>query len=567
MKPNMTGVSSGKRRLGEVMDQDIASHRQPLSPHPQGVVESRFFSTSTSCKKLSPRRASGGPIASSSRKPEDNKENICIVVCSDDEPELLSDLSRKAEFSPTQDLDFDFDEVNHAVEQEDGYMSPLSSYSGETQELSSPAARVFTPLKKKKRKSPQHRNTSGSDAQEIEEDVCGRAGKGWQEEDEFDVESIPSPISTVKKRQRHSLSSYVGKGTRQLPSSRTPSRSLSMGNILVADTPARRISRCEVDDVDTIPDVFGVRVLVDKKNLRRLTYTGPDLQSCLGVDGDDGRSDEEGHRSLEKVSGVRSALGITSTNVRQALCSGSISPVLSPSPPTPEDGAALPVTIVTHPAGRASDGGVKGKARLIIDVDTLEVEMMEMETEMEAAQEEVEVQMEDPEEEAVKIQAQNEKSVAQGWRMKWALGQLSRDSSSSSLSSQTSIKPKSKRDDGRKKRQSMPMMSTVKLRRNETNVTPLGRHSLANVGTNKPLQRPNAGSGNTWQQQLKKRSSLVFIDDQDTPSANTKSKITTAAGLKIPKPKFLPEDDIGYSSSEDIIEISEEAWKGLGRFR
>lgn len=68
----------------------------------------------------------------------------------------------------------------------------------------------------------------------------------------------------------------------------------------------------------------------------------------------------------------------------------------------------------------------------------------------------------------------------------------------------------------------MPMMPTAKLRRNETNVAPLGRHSLANAGTKKPLQRLNVDSGNTRQQQLKKRSSLVFITDQDTPSADTR---------------------------------------------
>lgn len=629
LEPSLTGTSSGKRRLGEIMDQDLARGKQRLSQRPQGTIQSKFFSTSTPGKGSTPRQNSEQPLAGPSRIPEDNKENICIIIDDDDDEEkVLSNISCKANISPTQDLDSDFGDPQDGVEQEDGYMSPFSTYSQETQELSSPIARIFTPLKKKKRRSSTQGSGPDCDGDDHPQERATRRRGQVVSEDEFDVDPISSPISTIKKRRR----SYSPRTTSNplydnLPL-RTPTRSFSTGNILVADTPAREQPGKEAEDpdiLDTYNDVFGPQKDTPMKSS---VYHGPDLQSCLGMDDRETGSDEgvvvesgRGGGSVGlrdgvgiavsamadsgklKTGGVRGGSGsISGLGQGSGLKSGSVSP-LSPLPQTPADGASASAIVITGTDTGNGDfadmgGAIGRRENIMIDVDALEMEVMEKEAEMEVVQAEaVETEMEDPGETSARVQAETVKTVAQGWRMKWALGQLKRNDSSSSSSTTPVVKPKPGKARGDKeRRRSAPMtLSTNKLRRNETNVTPLGQHSLAHTGTNRPLQRlqqqplawsvplkvkPKLKDLDTpvstdkfkkgAPQQLKKRSSLVFFAEDDTPVPAGKGGIAATTRKEMPKPKFREEEveDAGrFSDVEEIVEVSEQAWTRLNQFR
>ncbi|KXN86523.1 Exodeoxyribonuclease 1 [Leucoagaricus sp. SymC.cos] len=552
-----TGLSSGKRRLGDVLDQDLAQRKQ-------SAIQSKFFHAPSSRQSSLPRRFSEGPVAGPSRIPEHNKENICITIDDDDDDddaEILSSLSLKANVSPTQDLDFDFDKPEDGVEQEDGYMSPLSTYSPEIQELSSPTIHVFTPLKKKKRKS------SGRNAEEDQvDDVSVRERRdGEHQDDDFDVEPISSPVATIKKRRRQSCSPRVGStalcnGLHP----QTPTRPSSTGNILVAATPLREPEGHE-ETTKPQTDVFGGDSFLNLIVCKSTSYNGPDLQSDLGADNGSSGSDAESVLVNGPVSGPAK--------------SGSASP-LSPSPQTPSDSVNTNATV----ANISTNGEPREALGIPVDVDAFEMNM-DVETD-------VEVEFDDPEENAMKLQSERVKKVASSWRMKWALNQLKRDDSSSSTSSSASsstaeksallMKSKGKEEPKRRK-QSAPMtLSTNRLRRSETNVTPLGKHSLARQGMQKGhwlqqgLVRPTTPNSNSRvstvgngsagkndvqgvrQQPLVKRSSLVFFTDSGDDTAGPPNKA---------KSKDVNED-VGCSEAEaDEIEISEETWTRLNKFR
>lgn len=540
-RPVLTGTSSGKRSLVDIMDQDLANRNQRHTKQSLSVVQSRFFSTST------PALSSPG-----------NKENMRGRI-DDDEVEILSDISLKANVSPTQDLDFDFPE--DAVQQEDGYLSPLSSYSPQIDDVSSPHVRIFTPLKKKKRKN----SPRGSGSQAFEGAQSG-------DEDDIDADSVSSPISTNKKKRRGSYSpTAIKRASYDSLHLRTPTRSFSTGNILVADTPAREHQNLRV----------GNSFLGGASNN---IYRGPDLRSCLGW-GDEEEIATESSKSRSKTGELASASG-GEADLGLGLISGSVSPQ-SPLPQTPADGTAISATIIT------AVGGASGKWKAREERDVIDVDALDMEAEFDT-----EFEIEDPEDRAAKIQDETVKSVARGWRMKWAMTQVEEDDSSSSSASMTSkaVEFKTKKRQREKKwRQSAPMGPlTNKLRRNEINVTPLGKHSLAHIGTNRSLQQRtlpwsappkrgpslrdldasasesrNGKGGGVRRQQLEQSSSLVFLTQNDTPVPSSKGKTTTTEGVGL-KSKFrnnsgLGAEDVGGSS--DIEEISEETWLSLNRFR
>lgn len=607
-KPNLTaltGTSSGKRRLGEVMELDLASRKQRL----QDATQSKFFSTATPRRVSTPRRFSEGLAAGPSRIREGNKENIGVAVDDDSEADILSSLSNKANISPTQDLDLDFDEPINGVEQEDGYMSPLSTYSRETQELSSPGIVMFTPLKKKRRKnSPNDRSWDGELEDKRGDSEPDKSGGGLQDDD-FDADPISSPISSIKKRRRRSCSPlpggramYIGRRLR------TPSRSLSTGNVLVAATPPQERDNHQDNTSHRLSDLNEYPFLYPTEH--KHTYNGPDLQSCLGVGDSEAGPDEDNLQSNTGLAIVQSlpalvakarGRGPNSSNPRSGSGqesgsepkSGSTSP-LSPSPQTPRDEANL---------NTAFTGGitaVERKEGITIDVDALEVGTIEMEAEVEMVQTEMELD-DDPEENAIKLQAESAKHVARGWRMKWALGQLKREdsSSSSSAAEQQILKSNKRSQEQKKRRQSVPMaLCTNRLRRDETNVTPLGKHSLARTGTNRPFSnlhqqqsalsappkskpdtRPSGLSSSTKKSEgidprqqplVRKSSSLVFFDEgKKTPTPAGIDKSLLKDWNKSPKPKFQREDeeDVVDGFSDEIVEISPKAWTALNKFR
>jgi hypothetical protein len=545
-KPALTGACSGKRSLGEIMDQDIANRQQRSNRKSSSAVQSRFFSVP------SPAVHSPG-----------NKENIRSNF-DEDEVEILSDLSLKANVSPTQDVDFDF--PGNAVQQEDGYLSPLASYS-QIDELSSPDVRIFTPLKKKKRKGSP-RGGDGVASELADDRGCS------EEDDDFDADPLSSPISTIKKKRRGSYSpTAINHKSYNDVGSRAPSRSFSTGNVLVVDTPARERRNIRVDNSNTF-----------LRGGSNNAYQGPDLRSCLSL-GDEEEIAVELVKSRLNTGELTSESG-GEAGLRLGLQLGSVSPQ-SPLPRTPADGAAISATAAPEVTGGSGAWKLSEK-RIVIDVDALNVE----------ADVDADVEIDDPEDEAARIQTKAIKSVARAWRMKWAMVQVEEDDSSSSSASIKSrvVKSNTKKSQGEKKRrQSAPMGSvTSKLRRNETNVTPLGRHSLAHTGTNRSMQeqtlswsvplkaRPtfrdsdvdvdasegkNDTGGNVRRRQLEKSSSLVFFAQNDTSVSSTKGKTTITERRKASFRDGISLDAEDTVGSSDIEEISEETWLSLNRFR
>ena len=566
----MAGVSSGKRRLGEILDLDLAKRRQ----RSQRTSQSKFFSTSSAgAGAQKSGHLSERPAAGPSQLPELNKENVNIATDEDEDDDILATLSLKANVSPNQDIDFDLDEPMDGVIQEDGYMSPLSTHLPEAQEISSPGAVIFTPLKKKKRKSSLN---TGIDAR-------GRSG-GPQDQD-FDADPISSPISIVKKRRRQSCSPGAGR-VPYIPL-KAPTQSLSVGNDLIPAIP----SFGSQDKIDSTGDIFNSGSSLPTIEHKTL-YNGPDLQSHLGIDGSETESDEE---ASELPTSSRSKLGLVERRGKMKVTFQSYPPLmpgvstrdLSGSKSKPgadrEFGSDLKLDFISQMPQANQKTAFTGDAleprEAGINVD----DGMEMGLD------------EDPEETVMKMKEERVKKVARGWRMRWALGQLKREDSSSSSSSATeqeALRSREKRGDGcKERRQSAPMaLSTNRLRRDETNVTPLGKHSLAKTGTNLPfsdLRRQQFASSLPPKSQIKsrlsgssssmketsnaesrqhplvrKRSSLIFFDvssERDTPTfTHRDAKLKFWGGN---------DRDIADEFSDEIVEISPRAWKALDRFR
>lgn len=544
----MAGASSGKRRLGEVLDLDLANRRQCS----QRAFQSKFFSTSSTGAQK-PDRLSERPVADPSQLLEPNKENINIAIDEDEDEDededILTTLSLKANVSPTQDIDLDLDEPVDGVIQEDGYMSPQSIYLPETQFVSSPSLVVSTPLRKKKRKSSLSTHSKEDNARG---GINTRGRSGKLRDDDFDADPISSPISAIRKRRRQSCSSGIG-GI-GIPHTgeplKAPIESLSIGND---------------------PEVH------------KAVYNGPDLQSHLGVDVSETESDEE---ESELPTNSKFEMGLVERQSKMKVAIQRFPPLmpgvndrdLSASKSKPdadrESGSGSKLDFISRmlPLPQANQKtAFTGEPReTSINVDT------EMETGLD----------DDAEEVAMKMKEERVKKVAQGWRMRWALGQLKREHSSSSSSSATkqeaSRSSKKRGNEYKERRRSVPMaLSTNRLRRNETNVTPLGKHSLAKTGNNRPfsyLRQQQLASSLPSESKIKsrfsglsppvcnteprqhlsrKRSSLIFFD------ANNEKTMTAH---KDPKTKSRGENDRDDTDrfSDEIVEISPKAWRALG---
>jgi len=491
------------------------------------------------------------PIADPCQLLEPNKENISIVIDEDEDEDTLTTLSLKANVSPTQDIDLDLGEPIDGVIQEDGYMSPQSIYLPETQFVSSPGLIVFTPLKKKKRKSSLSPHSRGKeDNARGGIDTRGRSGE--PRDDDFDADPISSPISAVRKRRRQSCSSEIGRiGTPHTGQPlRAPIESLSIGND---------------------PEVH------------KAVYNGPDLQSHLGVDVSETESDEE---ESELPTNSRFEMGPVERQSKMKAAIQSFPPLmpgandrdLSASKSKPdadrESGSGSKLDFISWmlplPQANQKTAFTDESREVGTNVDA------EMETGLD----------DDAEEVAMKMKEERVKKVAQGWRMRWALGQLKREHSSSSSSSATeqeASRSSKKRSNGcKERRRSVPMaLSTNRLRRNETNVTPLGKHSLAKTGTNQPFSylrqqqltlslpseskiksrfsglSPPVSNAEPRQHLSRKHSSLIFFD------ANSE---TATTARRDPKTKFWGENDRDDTDrfSDEIVEISPKAWRALG---
>ncbi|KAJ6487742.1 exodeoxyribonuclease 1 [Mycena sanguinolenta] len=154
VKPKMVvGKSSGKRSLAEEMDRDIEAKRKKPQDTPT-ATQSRFFATRVTA-------ASTSRVVDISRvEPalEDSKENIPLVTRDEDddlpEANLDADLdwdSLSLVALPEREPQIvDFEEPDDAVEQEDGYISPTPSQSGEAGDLSSPLRPDVTPPPRKR---------------------------------------------------------------------------------------------------------------------------------------------------------------------------------------------------------------------------------------------------------------------------------------------------------------------------------------------------------------------------------------------------------------------------------
>ncbi|KAG5646334.1 hypothetical protein DXG03_003657 [Asterophora parasitica] len=137
VKKGSAGKASGKRTLAEVMDGDIAVKKQKQ--------RSKFFDPPPSQHAL-PTNAVTGPSQERA-----NKENTYIVEDEDEDVEPYFNLSVEAQGEVDLEIGMDLADQStyDTVEQEDGYLSPTSSCSGEMQDLSSPARPDKTPARKR----------------------------------------------------------------------------------------------------------------------------------------------------------------------------------------------------------------------------------------------------------------------------------------------------------------------------------------------------------------------------------------------------------------------------------
>ncbi|KAG6841048.1 hypothetical protein C0991_002356 [Blastosporella zonata] len=144
-KKSAAGKDSGKRTLAEVMDRDIAEKRRQ---------KSKFFDApvSQNLPKSEPHNAIAGPS-----RERDNKENVYHVVSEDDEdgqPGSNDSIEARGDLDEEMEMDLDDPMLYVTIAQENGYMSPTSSCSGEMQDLSSPlrpernSSAQFTPRSK-----------------------------------------------------------------------------------------------------------------------------------------------------------------------------------------------------------------------------------------------------------------------------------------------------------------------------------------------------------------------------------------------------------------------------------
>ncbi|KAJ7665983.1 hypothetical protein DFH06DRAFT_264105 [Mycena polygramma] len=141
----VVGKASGKRSLAAEMDRDIAAKRKKYE---DTATQSRFFPAP---------QASTSRVGSDTRLNE-SKENVPLVDEDDDlmETDLDADLewdSLSLVALPERDGGtqmMDVEEPEDNVEQEDGYISPTPSRSGEAEDFSSPLRPGVTPPPRKR---------------------------------------------------------------------------------------------------------------------------------------------------------------------------------------------------------------------------------------------------------------------------------------------------------------------------------------------------------------------------------------------------------------------------------
>ncbi|KAJ7256843.1 hypothetical protein B0H12DRAFT_1232746 [Mycena haematopus] len=209
VKPTMiVGKASGKRSLAAEMDHDIAAKRKKHQDMPP-TTQSRFFAVrdttaSTSCVV---------DISRTVLPLEDSKENISPVNPDEDDDLLETDLDADLEWDslslvalPDREPPMmDLENPNDGVEQEDGYISPTPSQSGDTGDLSSPLQPDVTPPPRKRAKIEQ---TAIPDT-------------------EFELDAVSSPPEEARKHPVCLPALLLCR-----PRSRSPA-----GAILVADSP------------------------------------------------------------------------------------------------------------------------------------------------------------------------------------------------------------------------------------------------------------------------------------------------------------------------------------------
>ncbi|KAF7351375.1 Exodeoxyribonuclease 1 [Mycena sanguinolenta] len=154
VKPKMVvGKASGKRSLAEEMDRDIEAKRKKHQNTPP-ATQSRFFAardTGASTSRVV-------DISRAESSLEDSKENIPLVNTDEDDDLPEADLDADLDWDslslvalPEREPQIiDFEEPNDGVEQEDGYISPTPSQSGDAGDLSSPRRPDATPPPRKR---------------------------------------------------------------------------------------------------------------------------------------------------------------------------------------------------------------------------------------------------------------------------------------------------------------------------------------------------------------------------------------------------------------------------------
>ncbi|KAG6856585.1 hypothetical protein H0H87_002791 [Tephrocybe sp. NHM501043] len=128
VKKTAVGKESGKRTLAEVMEHDIAEKRRQ---------KSKFFDAPTPVSMNFPKSEHQNPVAGPSRE-RGNKENVHHIISEDEDCDNVSIVTR-GNVDEEMEMDLEDPMLYVTVTQEDGYLSPTSSCSGEMQDLSSPA--------------------------------------------------------------------------------------------------------------------------------------------------------------------------------------------------------------------------------------------------------------------------------------------------------------------------------------------------------------------------------------------------------------------------------------------
>ncbi|KAJ3502406.1 hypothetical protein NLJ89_g8902 [Agrocybe chaxingu] len=426
-KLGMAGKASGKRTLAEVMDQDIERKKKRKSASPLRSTQSKFFSSKPAPHAASiQRRHSEGVVflAGPSRIQDDDKENANRYIVVDDDDTSEAETSEPELDGTELSIQANYDgEAVMELNVED-FPDVVEQEDGYISPMWS-SSRDAADLSSPPR--PRRRRERREDE---EMEPTGMILSDHEDHD-FSVDPVSSPVSTKRPaRTIHRPQPY-----------RTPTK----GN-------ANHASGSIVDPIPTPTN--GIYPDVDEVPSPTL-YRGPDLRSMLG--NDDSTSDFDG------------LLGVKRVRHEDSLGSGSGSGSVSPPSPSPE----TPVNELAR----------NNSVEVVVDVDGLDFGFDE-----------------DDDTEAGLART---KAVMDGWRNKWALsskksvgptgGQNSMkakpgSSTNTPTSSRPPSRPTSMHTSPKKKliTSGSGAARAFALRRNETNVTPAGRHNLTKTEFYKP---------------------------------------------------------------------------------